>query len=81
MHDPAYARLVDEGTLVVDAAVTLLRARIAADLTQAQVAARMGTTQSVVARMEGARVLPSLRSIERYAKAVGAVLAITLTPV
>ena len=61
--------------------MALLDARWAADLTQAEVAARMGTTQSVVARMENGWHLPSLRTIERYARAVGATLEVRLVPV
>jgi DNA-binding XRE family transcriptional regulator len=49
----------------------LIAARARAGLTQAQVASRMGTTQSVVARLEGGK-LPSIRTLQRYAKATGA---------
>lgn len=49
----------------------LIAARIKARLTQADVAERMGTTQSTVARLEGGKAAPSLRSLQRYAQAVG----------
>ena len=49
----------------------LLKARTQAGLTQAEVAERMGTTQSTVARLEGGKSTPSLNSVRRYAKAVG----------
>ena len=49
----------------------LIAARTKAGLTQADVAERMGTTQSTVARLEGGRAAPSLRSLQRYAEAVG----------
>ena len=49
----------------------LIAARARAGLTQAQVASRMGTTQSVVARLEGGK-LPSIRTLVRYAQATGA---------
>lgn len=49
----------------------LIAARARAGLTQADVAERMGTTQSAIARMEGGRRVPSLRSVQRYARAVG----------
>jgi transcriptional regulator with XRE-family HTH domain len=38
---------------------------------QDEVAVRMGTTKSVIARLESAGHKPSLRSIERYAAAIG----------
>src|SRR4051812_26696654 len=46
----------------------LLTARAKAKLSQAQVAKRMGTSQSAVARIESGRA-PSLTSLRRYAKA------------
>ncbi len=49
----------------------LIAARAAAGLTQADVAERMGTTQSVVARLESGRQPPSLRTVQRYASAIG----------
>ena len=49
----------------------LIAARTQAGLTQADVAERMGTTQSTVARLEGGTAAPALRSRHRYAHAVG----------
>ena len=50
----------------------LIAARSRAGLTQGEVAARMGTTQSVVARLESGKRAPSMRTVQRYAQAVGA---------
>ena len=63
----AYEKLAPE----FDLSRELIRARTRAGLTQAQVAARMGTTQSAVARLEGGK-LPSIRTLTRYAEATGA---------
>ena len=49
----------------------LIAARVRAGLTQEQVAERMQTTQSTIARMESGRTLPSLRTLSRYAEATG----------
>ena len=49
----------------------LIAARARAGLTQAEVARRMKTTQSAVARMESGRRVPSLNSLSRYAEATG----------
>jgi ribosome-binding protein aMBF1 (putative translation factor) len=62
-----YERLKPEYEL----ALALIRAREKAGLTQAEVARRMGTTQSVVARIESAQNPPNLKTLERYAEAVG----------
>lgn len=50
----------------------LVAARSRAGLTQGEVAERMGTTQSVIARLESGRSAPSMRTVQRYAQAVGA---------
>ena len=59
----------------------LIAARSLAGLTQGEVAQLMGTTQSVVARLESGKQAPSLRTVQRYARAVGgrAVLRIERT--
>jgi transcriptional regulator with XRE-family HTH domain len=44
--------------------------RRAAGLSQTEVAARMGTSQSTVARLEAGEVDPRLSTLERYAEAV-----------
>ena len=49
-------------------------------MTQAQVALAMGTTQAAVARLEGGRVKPSTRTLERFAKATGTRLRIRFEP-
>jgi transcriptional regulator with XRE-family HTH domain len=49
----------------------LIAARARAGLTQAEVARRMRTTQSAVARLESGRRVPSIDSLRRYAAATG----------
>ncbi len=49
----------------------LIAARARAGLTQGELAERMGTTQSAIARLESGRQLPSMRTLARYAKATG----------
>ena len=49
----------------------LIAARGLAGLTQGEVAQRMGTTQSVIALLESGKQIPSLRTVQRYARAVG----------
>ena len=58
----------------------LIAARTRAGLTQAEVAQRMGTTQSTVARLEGGKAAPSLRSVQRYAQVVGARAVVHIEP-
>ncbi len=58
----------------------LILARSRAGLSQAEVARRMGTTQSTVARLEGGRAKPTLLTVERYAKATGSRAVVKLVP-
>lgn len=67
-----YDALDDEFAL----ATALIEARTRAELTQAEVAARMGTTQVVIARLESGRAKPSTRTLERFARATGTRLRI-----
>ena len=62
----AYDRLEDEYAL----AAALIDARKKARLTQSELARRMGTTQSAVARLESGRAMPSGATLLKFAKAV-----------
>ncbi len=57
-----------------------LKARAAAGVTQAEVAERIGTTQSAVARLESGRGKhsPSLATLQKYAHALGCRLELRL---
>lgn len=72
----AYDALEDEFTL----AAALIEARSRAGLTQGELADRMQTTQSVVARLEGGHVMPTTRTLEKIAKATGSRLKISFEP-
>ncbi len=56
----------------------LVRARTEARLSQAELAKRLGTTQSAIARLEGGGVSPSLSTLRRYAEATGTKLQVSL---
>jgi DNA-binding XRE family transcriptional regulator len=49
----------------------LIRARMEAKLTQSELAIKIGTTQSAIARLEGGKVSPSVSTLRRYAEATG----------
>ncbi|MGZ5934779.1 MAG: helix-turn-helix domain-containing protein [Rhizomicrobium sp.] len=70
-----YDALEEEFALINE----LLGARARAKLTQAQVARRMGTSQSAVARMESGRTPPSISSLIKYAHATGSKVEIRLS--
>lgn len=55
----------------------LIGARIAAGLTQRQLAERMGTSQSAIARLESGNQMPTLDTLYRLAMVMGVDFAIT----
>jgi ribosome-binding protein aMBF1 (putative translation factor) len=63
-----------------DLARALIEARAAAGLSQAQLARRMKTSQSYIARIEGGKVRPSTEALERFAQATHTRLRITFEP-
>ena len=71
LKDPAVKAAYDALEEEYALANELIGARAKANLTQEQVARRMGTSQSAVARMESGRKMPSTTSLQKYAKAVG----------
>lgn len=76
-----YERVEREEFALLD---TMLKARHAAGLTQAQIAERMGTHAPAVARLESAlasgKHSPSLTTLRKYAAALGKRLEIRFTP-
>ena len=75
-HKAAYGALEEE----FDLARTLIEARTAAGLSQAQLARRMKTSQSYIARIEGGKVRPSTDALERFAEATHTRLRILFEP-
>ena len=76
-RDPDYRAAYEELGPEFELARSLIEARIGAGLTQTQLAKRMKTTQSVVARFESGRVHPSTKTLERIARATGTRLKIS----
>jgi DNA-binding XRE family transcriptional regulator len=77
MKDPKFRETYENTPLEFILMLEVSRARARSGLTQAEIARRMGTTQSAVARLETER-LPSLSTLKRYAEAVGAKLVVRL---
>ena len=65
----AYDALAEEFSFIDE----VLKARAASGLTQAELAARVGTTQSAIARLESGtpKHSPSLVTLQKYARAMG----------
>lgn len=72
----AYDELSEEFSFLDE----VLKARAAAGLTQSEVAERIGTTQSAIARLESpsGKHSPSVATLQRYARALGCRLELRL---
>jgi transcriptional regulator with XRE-family HTH domain len=80
MKEPAYKQAYDALEEEFALASALHRARDAAHMTQEDVAKAMGTTQTVIARLESGRFMPSTRTLQRFARATGMRLRISFEP-
>ena len=79
-QDPEYRRAYEELEAEFRLARALIEARTSAGLTQEQLAERMNTTQSAVARLESGRASPSTRTLEKFAQSTGTRLQISFEP-
>lgn len=76
--DPEYVREYEELETEFALVSAVIGARARAGLTQAELAERMGTSQSAIARLESGRGRPSVATLEKLAKATGSRLRIAL---
>ena len=65
MKRPGFKEAQEETRLEYEIARALIKARIEKGLTQAEIAKRMHTKQSVISRVENARTVPSLSFLKR----------------
>ncbi len=79
MQDPNFEREYNSLELEFEIALELLNARKKSGLTQKEIAERMGTTQSVVARLESGKAIPNIKTLEKYAQATGGHIHFSIT--
>jgi transcriptional regulator with XRE-family HTH domain len=77
MKSVEYRKAYESLTPEFELARAVIDARVTAGLTQEQLAKRMETTQSVIARLESGRTRPSTQTLERLAAATGTRLKIS----
>ena len=70
-HDPVFPGFKEMAQQRRSLAATLSAKRLELGLSQTEVAARMGTSQSAVARLESGEADLRLSTLERYAAAIG----------
>ena len=79
-RDPEYRREYDALEEEFALASAMINARSRAGLTQEELAEKMETSQSAIARMESGRSVPSGSTLKRFAKATGTRLRIRFEP-
>jgi predicted transcriptional regulator len=79
LADPKVKAAYDALAPEFEISAELLRARLRAGLSQAELAARMGTSQSTIARLESGQTLPSTKTLLRYAEATGSKVKVRLS--
>ncbi|MBE6407767.1 MAG: helix-turn-helix transcriptional regulator [Lentisphaerae bacterium] len=77
-NDPANAEAIKAQQTRMDLVIALHKARKAAGLTQKELAEKIGTKQTYIAQLERGRRNVTLATIEKYARACGKQIAITL---
>lgn len=77
--DPAFVEAYDALDEEFAFASEVIAARARAGLSQADLAERMKTSQSAIARLESGRSRPSVRTLEKLAVATGTKLRISLS--
>jgi ribosome-binding protein aMBF1 (putative translation factor) len=80
LDDPEYKDAYDALEEEFSLAAALIEARTRAGLSQEEVARRMDTKQTVIARLESGRTMPSTRTLKRFADATGTTLKISFDP-
>ncbi|MDA3877152.1 MAG: helix-turn-helix transcriptional regulator, partial [Halothiobacillus sp.] len=79
LANPEVQAAYDELTPEYALARELIAARVRAGLSQSQLAERMNTKQSTIARLESGKALPSMRTLHRIAEATNSRASVTLT--
>ena len=80
LQDTEFKTAYDVTAPEFELANMVITARVAQGLTQAELAARMHTSQAYIARLESGRVLPSMRTWLRLADATGTRAKFSLEP-
>ena len=81
LKTPGYKEAFDESRIEFELARHLIQARIKCGLSQEELAAQMGTSQSTIARLESGTSMPSMRTLKKFAEATNSQLQIVFKPI
>lgn len=80
LSNPEVKKEYDSIGFEYEIAQALIEARVQSKMTQIEVAKKMNTTQSVIARLESGKRFPSLSTIYKYAIAVNRTINLHVIP-
>ncbi|MCC8467722.1 MAG: helix-turn-helix transcriptional regulator [Rickettsia endosymbiont of Eriopis connexa] len=80
LSNPEVRKAYEGRKMEFEIASTLIKARLASNMTQAEVAKKMSTSQAQIARMESGHHIPNFLSLQQYAKAVNQKINLLITP-
>lgn len=77
LKDLAFRKACDDLKIQFELRKTLIGARLAAGLTQTELAEKLGTTQSAIARLESGKQIPSIETLYHLAMVLKVGFSIT----
>lgn len=78
LRDPEFKKEYDALELEFSIIEQVIRKRLQEGLTQKQLAEKVGTKQSAIARLEGGNANPSVAFLQKVSKALGSKLQISI---
>jgi len=81
LKTPGYKEAFDTSQAEFELARQLIETRIKSGLSQGELATKMGTSQSTIARLESGASMPSMRTLTKFAQATNSQLQILFKPV
>jgi ribosome-binding protein aMBF1 (putative translation factor) len=81
LKDPAFVKAYDALDEEYSVIFAVMEARAKSGLSQAELARKMKTTQSAIARLESGKAHPSTRTLWKLATATGTKLKISFEPI
>jgi len=80
LADPEVVKEYEAHQTEFEIARALIKARLAAKMSQIEVAKRMHTSQSQIARLESGTHFPTIQTIHKYAQAINRKISLEIKP-
>ena len=81
LKEPSYKKAYEQSRVEFEISREIIEARMKSGLSQEELAARMQTSQSAIARLESGSSLPSMRTLAKFAQATNSQIQIHFKPI